>query len=317
MAQRKYSAIQLADNPLLIWNTAVISDNLDDLTGNGNVGGVENVMLTVGSVSGTFVYDEVVTEDSSSATGNFRGLQGGTKMFLKNISGTFDGSSGVGGVTGSTASATSSAVDNSRALLYGQIDPLGGTEAIRTANTRVFADALIVNPSFPITFEFFYKDVSVTDTQNIAQFADQGNANRRLTLRSGAGDTNDFTLERRDGGGAVLGITSTNARSLLWRHIVEEFTSTTAMRLLINGVVEPHDGLSTARTLPASTYDFAIGDAAYSVATNPVDGFFYRPAVYTSLIDAAAHFAAFTAPDALRNRITRGQHPILGSLGRQ
>lgn len=62
-----------------------------------------NRKLTVGAVTGTYQYDETVTEATTGATGKFKYLDG-TSLYLQYVSGTFDGATRV--LTGGTSGAT-------------------------------------------------------------------------------------------------------------------------------------------------------------------------------------------------------------------
>ena len=106
--QRTYNVHPMPDALLAYWNPAL------DPSWGGSVNHLQPYWRTladrtipIGIVTGTYVYDETITQTSSGATGLFRYISGGV-MYFTYTAGTFDGTNILTGGT-STATTTPSA----------------------------------------------------------------------------------------------------------------------------------------------------------------------------------------------------------------
>jgi len=78
---------------------------------------VPTVTVTVGSVVGTFIAGETVTQATSGATGQYHQTDG-TTMYLSDITGTWDGSHAItGGTSGATADVSATATVTSAEIV--------------------------------------------------------------------------------------------------------------------------------------------------------------------------------------------------------
>ena len=162
---------------------------------------------------------------------------------------------------------------------------------------KVLFDGAGIAPTYPLSFEFFCKDVATNDSLHLVNYGGISNANKELGLRGTTGS--ELQLVRNNGSANVVGITSSTPRATSWQYYVVVYTSATEMHLGIDGVEVAHDGAATS-IVPASDttgYKFSIG--ARPGGALPINAFFSRVALYDGVaLDLAVGWEASQAEDS-------------------